>query len=97
MLAHLCGPRLALSRRTKEGLRQFLDIEVGMVGGDNPYPHEGAPGTLWIMHIFQYVVVIVTGVVAVGADRDQAEAWRVDLLQDVLDQSRQLRGQRCLA
>jgi hypothetical protein len=41
-------------------------------------------------------VVRVTGVGAVVTERDQAETLRVAVLQDVLDQSRQWYGQRCL-
>ena len=44
----------------------------------------------------QHGVVIVTGVGAVVTDIDQAETLRVAVLQDVLDQSSQWCGQRCL-
>jgi len=60
-----------------------------MVIIDNPYPHEGAPGMLWIVHRFQHGVVIVTGGEAIYADIDQGDTPRVDLFQDILDQDRQ--------
>ena len=59
---------------------------------DDPYPREVAPGTPWIVHFFEYIVVIVTWVVPIIADRDQAEVLAVNVAQDVLEQGGQLRG-----
>src|SRR5919199_3052362 len=96
MLAHLFRPGSALRRRAKEGLRELLDVQTGMRVVPNAYPRELAPRALGGGHRLQYGVVIVTWVVAVVADRDQAETWRVDVLQDVLEEGRQVRGQRGL-
>ena len=93
MLAHLFRPCSALGRRAKHGIGPLLNVQTGVIVVDDPSPYECTPGTLWIVHGFQHVVVLVTGVVAIVAARDQAQSLRVDLLQEVPDQGRQLRGQ----
>lgn len=73
MLAHLFRPGSALRRRAKEGLRELLDVQTGMIVVHNAYPRELAPRALGGGPRFQHGVVIVPGVVAVVADLDQAE------------------------
>ena len=63
---------------------------------DDPYPRQVAPGALGIEHLFQHAVVVGTGMIAIIADRDQAEALSIDLAQDVLEQSGQLSRERRL-
>jgi len=94
MLAHLFCPSSALRRRAKEGLRELLDVQTGMLVVHHASPRQWAPRALGGGHRFQHGVVIVTGVVPVVAARDQAETLRVDVWQDVLDQGRQVCGHR---
>src|SRR5712692_8173308 len=95
-LAHLFRPCPTLGRRAKQGIRQLCDGEAGMRVVDDPYPRKVAPGALGIDHLLQHAVVVVTGMVAIIADRDQAQALSVDLAQDVLEQSGQLGRERRL-
>lgn len=67
---HLFRPGSALRRRAKEGLRELLDVETGVIVVPNAYLRELAPRARGVGHRFQHGVVIVTGVVAVVADID---------------------------
>ena len=78
-LRHLLRPCPTLGRQAKQGIRQLCDVEASMIVVDDPYPLQVAPGALGIDHLFQHAVVVVTGMIAIIADIDQAEALSIDL------------------
>ena len=64
-----------------------------MIVVNNAYPLECVPRALGVLHLLQHVVVVMTWMLSISADRDQAETLTVDMAQDVLEESGQLRGQ----
>jgi hypothetical protein len=90
-LAPLFRPCPALGRRAKQGVGSLLDGKARVGVGDHPSPLESAPGALGIGHPWQHPVVIITGMVPIITDLDQAETLAIHVAQDGVEQGSQWR------
>src|SRR5215471_14666457 len=61
-----------------------------MVEIDDPYPLQWPPGTAWVHHLFEDLMVIGAWMMALIADIDKAQELTIDLSENRLEQAREL-------
>src|SRR5688572_8688128 len=89
-MTHRLGPVLRLASRPEDRVRQLLDILTSMIKIDDPYPLELTPGTARVHHLFEVLVVIGAGVMALIADIDQTQALIINLSENCFEQITEL-------
>src|SRR5918999_642403 len=86
-MTHRLGPLLSLGSRAEDRVGQLLDVATSMIKIDDPSPRQLTPGTAWVHHLFEDLVVIGAWVMALIADIDQTQALTIDLSENRFEQT----------
>jgi hypothetical protein len=91
-MAHLCGPVLRLVARADNRVGSLLHVPARMGEIDAPSPRPTPPGTAWGHPLVANLLVIGAWLMARIAARGEAQELPIDLLDNRLEQARELIG-----
>ena len=73
---------MRLGSRAEDRVSQLLHVPASMIKIDDPSPLQLTPGTAWVNHLFEDLMVIGAWVMALIADIDQTQALTINLSEN---------------
>ena len=92
-MAHLFGPVLRLGARAEHRVGSLLHVPASMGAIDDPSPRQTPPRTAWVHPLFETLRGRGAWMMALSAARGEAQELTIDLVDNRLEQARELIGE----